>query len=423
MNPVSQTQNIKAPPTIKRSTLALLLLASLSTPAWGAGNEASATSSSGTAPSSSGGAPPPAASSASSSTNNASADAKPKTSQGSSDKEAKERNFYEVLEDVLADFEYDLRNNNVSGLRDLAIKNIATSEGVPPSFKSHLELLVTERIIKTSKTRVVQCIPCRAKKTTLNGDQVVISATDTNPNELARLAKSSSIAHFMDIAFAYQPSGMILSMYITEPETGSVVWSRSYNSEMSQASAMRRGVDFSQVDANRKQTEYAPTKQYRIIAYYLFQPNVSGVSGTLGLGFRMMERYDNRKKEVGFEFDYFRDASSLVVPASASTSSSTNLWGGINGTLLFMHAWNLIGEEENFNKVRGSFNLGVGGTYTSGYLGGLIRAQYEWRLGKHFSVSGSLGYRPQASAFLTTSSSTGTAISGAEYGLGISMLF
>lgn len=332
-------------------------------------------------------------------------------------KNSNERNFYEVLDDLLGDFEYDLKNGNVNGLKDLSIRNVAMSENVPPSFKSHLELVVTEKILATSKARVIQCLPCRAKRTTLNGDQMVITSAETNPVELSRIAKLSGIAHFMDISFSYQASGMVLSMYIMDPENGGILWSRSYNSESSRASAFRRGVDYSQIDEGRKRTEYIPLVQYRLAAYYLFEPNVSGSTGCLGLGFRMMERYDNRHKEVGFEMDYLKDASTLVGPAA----TAANLYSGFNLTMLFVHGWNFIGGEENYNLVRGSVSIGVGGTYTSGYLGGLVRAAYEWRLAKHWAVSGNLGYRPNATAF-TSTANLGT-VSGVEFGLGVSALW
>ena len=330
------------------------------------------------------------------------------------------RNFYEVLEDLLGDFEYDLKNGQVSGLKDLGIRNIATSENIPPSFKTHLELVVTEKILKNATTKVIQCLPCRAKRTTLNGDSVVISSPESNPVELSRIAKLSNILHFMDIAFAYQTSGMVLSMTIIDPETGGVIWSRSYNSETSRASAFRRGVDFSQTDDARKQTEYIPTIQYRATAYYLFEQNIGNTyTGCIGAGYRMVERYDNRKKEVGFEVDYLKDASSLVNTSSTSTAAG-NLYSGFNLTMLFMHSWNLIGEEENYNLVRGNLFLGIGGTYTSGFLGALIRSGYEWRLAKHWAVTPTLGYRPKASAFI---GSTQSSVSGAEFGIGISGLF
>ena len=331
-----------------------------------------------------------------------------------------ERNFYEVLEDVLSDFEYDLKNGNVAGLKDLSIRNIAISENVPPSFKSHLELLITERILKTSKTRVLQCLPCKARKTTLNGDQVVVTSAETNAAELARVAKEANILHFFDAAFSYQPSGIVLSMYISDPETGSIIWSRSYNSETSKAAAFKRGVDFNQVDEGRKQTEYSPMLQPRVVLYYLFEPNLPTNSGNLALGLRMMERYDNRKKEVGFEINYMADASTIINNVGVSTHNIYSAFG-LNLTLLFMHAWNLIGEEENYNHIRGSVFAGIGGTYASGFLGALVRTGYEWRLAKHYSISVILGYRPASSAFL--SGQTTGSITGLEYGLGINVLF
>jgi hypothetical protein len=328
-----------------------------------------------------------------------------------------ERNFYDVLEDVLSDFEYDLKNGQVKGLKELAIRNIAMSENIPPSFRSHLELVISERILRNTKSRLIQCLPCRSKRTTLNGDQVMITSPDTNPQELSRIAKISNIEHFMDVAFSYQPSGMVLSMYITEPESGGIIWSRSYNSEASRASAFRRGVDYSQVDDARKMNEYQPMIQYRLTGYYLFEKNVSGTTGCLGLGFRMVERYDNRRKEVGFEADYLKDATSIV----DSNTSTTNLYSGLNFTILFVHTWNFIEAEENFNMIRGALTVSAGGTYASGFLGGLIRVGYEWRLAKHWAVSANGGYRPPATAFVS-SASVGS-VTGPEFGMGVGYIF
>ncbi|MEK6579775.1 MAG: hypothetical protein AABZ55_11155 [Bdellovibrionota bacterium] len=331
----------------------------------------------------------------------------------------KERNFYEVLDDLMGDFEYDLKNGNVVGLRDLSIRNIALSENIPQSFKAHLELLLTEKILKNSKTKMIQCLPRKSRKTILNGDQVVVTSPDTNPVELSRIAKQSGIMSFMDAAFTYEPSGMVLSMHISDPESGSILWSRSYNSETSRTSAHRRGVDFSQVDEARAQTEYTPTIQYRAVIYYLNEPNVSERTGCLGFGFRMMERYDNRKKEVGFEMNYLMKASSIVGGAPAAVTA--DLFSGINITLLFVHTWNLIGSEENFNHMRGGIVTAIGGTYASGFLGALARGGYEWRLGKHSAVTGLLGYRPSGTKFLAQAAA-GT-VSGLEFGVGISYLF
>lgn len=331
-----------------------------------------------------------------------------------------QRNFYDVLEDVLGDFEFDLKNGNVSGLKNISIRNIALSENVPHSFKNHLELLITERILKSGNTHVLQCLPCRAKKTSLNRDQVVVSSPENNPVEQARIAKMTGIDHFMDIAFSYEPSGMILSLFVTDPENEAVIWSRTYNSETTRAAAYRRGVDFSQVDEARSRSEYTPVTQHRLILSYLFEPSLPTSAGCLSLGYRMMERYDNRKKEVGFELNYLADSASLINPAGTSSSNVYKSFG-FNLTVLFVHAWNLIGDEENFNRARGSIVTAIGGTYAGGYLSGLIRAGYEFRLAKHFALSPQIGYRPPSAAFIG-SQSTGT-IQGLEYGLGVNFIF
>lgn len=330
----------------------------------------------------------------------------------------KTRNFYQVLEDVLADFEYDLRNGEVNGLRELSIRNIATSENIPPSFKNHIELLVSERVLKHgNKTKIIQCVPCRSRKAMLSGDNVMISTPDSNPAELARRAKLAGIANFMDIAFAYQPTGMILSISTMDAENGAIQWSKSYNSETSRAAALRRGVDYTQIDPNRRADEYAPTQLYRPTIYYMFEPDGGSTqTGVIGFGFRLVERYDNRTKEVGFEANYFLNS----VVLAGGTAPTTSVYSGFNLTLLFVHAWNFIGDIEVFNRPRQSLYLAVGGTYASGFLGLLFRGGYEWRLGKHWAVNGNIGYRPLGTQFISGTAS-GT-ISGVEWGFGISAL-
>jgi hypothetical protein len=335
-----------------------------------------------------------------------------------SKKEDSARNFYLVLEDLLSDFEQDLKSGQVQGLRDMAIRSVTVNELVPPSFKNHLELVLSERLMKTSKVRMLQCFECRSKKTVVSGDKMVVSGPETNAQELSRIARKVGIQNFMDAVFSYQPTGMVLSLSIHDADSGAMAWSSSYNSETSKTAAYRRGVAKPENEGVRNASEYLPVVQYRAILGYGMQRNIAKSTGTLSAGLRMMERYDNRKKEVGFELTYARNASSIV---GALTDTDSDLYAGVNLTLLFLHAWNLIGEEENLNHARGGVVVGLGGTYASGFLGGLVRAGYEWRLAKHWAVGLNLGYRPSATKFVGTQSS-GT-VSGVDYGLGISALF
>lgn len=337
-----------------------------------------------------------------------------------SSKASNTRNFYQVLDELLADFEYDLKTGTVIGLKDLSIRNLATSENVPPSFKSHLELLVSERILKTTKTRIVHCVACRSKRARLSGDSMVIVSTDSNPTDLQRIAKLNGIQNFMDIAFAYQASGMILSLQIYDSDTGTMLWSRSYNSETSRASAKRRGVDYDNLDQENMRMEYQPMVQMRPTLYTILAPKTgSGSSTVLGFGFRMMERYDNRKKEVGFEMNYYYNVNSLI--SNPNAIASDDVFNGFNLTMLFVHSWGLFGDIENFNQARGSIYGAIGGTYASGFLGALVRVGYEWRFAKHWVVPVFLGYRPTGTVVLPNH--TTSTLSGIEGGLGVGYLF
>ena len=328
------------------------------------------------------------------------------------------RNFYKVLDEVLSDFEYDLKTGQVLGLKDLAMRNIATSENVPASFKSHLELLITERILKTTKARIVHCVACRAKKTTLDGQNMVISSPETNSAEMQRIAKMNGIQNFMDVAFAYQPSGIMLSIQISDSDTGTALWSRNYNSDNSRASAQRRGVDYQELDEAKTKMEYQPTVQFKPTLYTLMAPKAgSGYATALGLGFRMMERYDNRHKEVGFEMNYYMDIAKLT---GTSVADASNVWAGFNLTMLFMHAWGLFGDEENYNQTRGVIHAGIGGSYSSGFLGALIRGGYEWRFAKHWALTSFAGYRPKATLLISGKT---TSLSGVEGGLGVGFIY
>jgi hypothetical protein len=340
-------------------------------------------------------------------------DAKPATSS--------DRDFYKVLEDVVSDFEFDIKNGAVIGLKDLSIRNVSVSENIPASFKQHLELLLSERILKSGKAKIIQCLACKSRRTVLEKDRVVVSSIATNQDQLAKIAKANGIYSFMDVAFTLESSAMILSLSIVDAESGLVVWSHGYNSENSRVAAFRNGVDYSQLDMARQQTEYVPLTQMRFMLYVLNEPNIASSGTLLALAFRSMERYNNRKNEVGFELAYMASSRSIV--SKSSTSKTTDLYHayGFNLTLIFMHAWNLIGEEENYNQWRSSLLLGLGGTYVSGYLGALVRGAWEIRYGKRFTSSFVLGYRPAATAFINGANQSN--IVGMEYGFGVGVLF
>jgi hypothetical protein len=333
---------------------------------------------------------------------------------------AGQRDFYGALDDTLGDFEFDLKHELVKGVEDISIRNVSLSENIPRAFAPHVEDLVIERILKATKTKVIQCVGCKARRMTLEsgGTRIRTTSPRTNAQELAALAKKEGIQHFLDVSFTYQPNGLLMSLEITEASDATLTWSKTYNSETSRAALLRRGYDPVELDpSQRRITEYPSVLQYRLRVDYLVEPDVGGYSGCLGFSLRMVERYDNRKKELGFEFQYLRGSATLLHADAANAS----LYSGVNATLVLLHAWNLIGAKEDFNQARVSVYGGLGGTFTSGFLGALFRVGAEYRLASHAAVTAQLGYRPSSTSFLPLGD--GQSVSGVEPALGVSYLF
>jgi hypothetical protein len=259
---------------------------------------------------------------------------------------------------------------------------------------------------------VAQCLACKGRRITRSGGALSITSPLTDPAERARVARESRIKTFLDVSLTAMQRSMSLAVAVTDAESGRAVWARTYSSEDERVSpdATAEGV--------KRVMQYRPSVQYRATLYSMFQPDVSGSVFCLGAGFRMVERYDNRTKEIGFELDFFKETATLT----GASTQPTSLYGGINLTLLILHAWNFIGDVEDPNKPRFGVVAGIGGTFASNFLGMLGRAGVEARLGKHTALSLTLGYRP-ASQLLLAQSSTLTPVAGIETGAGLSYLF
>jgi hypothetical protein len=175
------------------------------------------------------------------------------------------------------------------------------------------------------------------------------------------------------------------------------------------------------MDSNPTQTRM----QYRVATTFSYLPDrpgsgnlTSDTSTALGVVARGVERYDHFRKEVGFQFEYYRSGVALISPSAAS---STSFWTKLNVAALFLHSWNLARYPDNPQFARGSLLLGIGGFFSPGHLAPLARTAYEWRLGRHWATALHLGYR-----FRSTVYSSGISVGqagGVDSGFGIHYLF
>ena len=66
------------------------------------------------------------------------------------------RRFHEVLDELLAEFGYDVRQGSLGkSIQNIAIRKVTLGETIPGSYKTYLGSLITERIQANSSTKII----------------------------------------------------------------------------------------------------------------------------------------------------------------------------------------------------------------------------------------------------------------------------
>ena len=73
------------------------------------------------------------------------------------------RQFHEVLNDLLSEFAYDVKQGQINGLKNVAIRRVDISDTLPRTYEQYVELLVTERVRENSKVKLIQLRPVQIK--------------------------------------------------------------------------------------------------------------------------------------------------------------------------------------------------------------------------------------------------------------------
>ena len=330
-------------------------------------------------------------------------------SENAKDKDASPKQvrlFHEVLEELLAEFAYDVKAGQLAGLKNLSIRKVTVSESLPRSYQSYVELLVSEKIKANSKVKLISCLPCKTKNTRIVDDKLMISSPTTNAEDMNRTAQQLSIDNFMDVVLVYHSTHMVLAFQVFDTSSKELNWTHTYNSETIKSRYQRLAVDFSQIEKARGSEEYVPEFRYLIGFGAGSIPNVSSGArekSILTLQLRGTEKFDNRRSEFGLLATFNIATSSLAseypsegtttedgAPAtdSSAVSKPTPFKSSIGLFALFAH--NFLGNLESYNDVRQGINGAIGLHLASGYLAPALRVGWDVYLGRRFSVNSSL---------------------------------
>lgn len=310
------------------------------------------------------------------------------------------RLFHEVLEELLAEFSYDVKAGQLAGLKNLSIRKVSVSESLPRSYQSYVELLVSEKIKSNSKVKLISCLPCKTKNTRIVDDKLMISSPTSNAEDMNRTASQLGIENFMDVVLVYHSTHMVLAFQVFDTNNKELAWTRTYNSETIKSRFQKMAVDYSQIDKSRNSEEYVPEFRYLIGFGGGSVPNVTqGATekSVLTLHLRGTEKFDNRKNEFGLLATFNLSTNSLAkeYPSEAAATGEAAEATPATGPTPFkssfglfaIFAHNFLGKLESYNEVRHGLNGALGLHLASGYLAPTLRLGWDVHLGRRFSIN------------------------------------
>jgi hypothetical protein len=277
-----------------------------------------------------------------------------------------------------------------------------------------METLLAERIRENSQVKLIACVPCKTRTSSLVEGKLMITSPATNLAKLESAATLLGINYFMDAVLVYHTSHMVLAIDVFQAQTKELVWARTYNSETIKSRYQKLAIDYSQVAKSRPGEDYVPEYRSMFGLGGAILPNVSQKSEDntmLNMQIRGTEKFNNRHNEFGMLLSIYKTAqssrSAYPVEGSAGEASpeETNTTQrpkpfeqafGIYG----LYSQLLIGSVESYNEIRHGFNGGLGGLFATGYLAPVFKAGWDIYLGRRFVGSFGLDFVGSSSVLI-----------------------
>jgi hypothetical protein len=307
------------------------------------------------------------------------------------------RQFHDVLNDLLSEFAYDVKQGQVNGLKNLAIRRIDISDTLPRTYEQYVELLVSEKIRENSKIKLLNCIPCKTKTSTMVDGKLMITSPLTNLQRMDEAAGQLGIENFMDVVLVYHTTHMVLAFNVFNTQTKELAWARTYNSETLRSNYQRMAVDYKQVEKGRDSDTYVPDYKILVGLGGSQLPNVAGDTrdkSFLGLHMRTLEKFDNRRLDFGLAVSVWTNTADLLktYPSEGTSAGTDTPYSGESRPLPYKYllgvhallARNFVGSIEIYDRVRHGLHLGVGGVVSKGYLAPSVKAGWDVYLGRRF---------------------------------------
>jgi hypothetical protein len=317
------------------------------------------------------------------------------------------RRFNEVLEELLAEFGFDVKMGQIKGLANLAIRKVRVSQAIPNTYQDYVQVLLEERIRDNSRIKLINCIPCKTRTSSVVDGQLTVTSPATNIAKLEAAAAMLGIENFMDAVLVYHTTHMVLALSIFNSQTKEVVWAHSYNSETLKSRYQKLAVDYSQVENPRPGEQYEPEYRFLFGLGAASIPNIGGTAADdsmMVVQVRAAEKFNHRKTEFGLLATYYKTRSSIFKsyppeePKASSAAEDETTTDSSDSELkpkAFDNAFGIyaiyshlfVGPIESYNEIRHGFHLGAGALMASAYIPTAARLGWDVYLGRRFAAS------------------------------------
>jgi hypothetical protein len=315
------------------------------------------------------------------------------------------RRFHEVLDELLAEFGYDVKMGQIKGLKNIAIRKIRVSKAIPRSYERYMDMLLTERIRENSRIRLINCIPCRTRTSSVVDGKLLVTSPATNMAKLDSAAASLGVDNFMDAVLVYHTTHMVLAVTVFDVTSKETVWARTYNSETIKSRYQKLAIDYSQVEKSRPGEDYQPEYRFLFGLGGAGMPNVGGTtedSSMLNFQIRATEKFNGRKNEFGMMLSVLKTTASMQTEyptegetAEADTTTETEtVASGLTPEpfetalgLYGMYGHLFVGPLESYNNTRHGVHFGAGLLLASSYIAPLVRTGWDIYFGRRWSTN------------------------------------
>ena len=318
------------------------------------------------------------------------------------------RRFHQVLDELLAEFGYDVKKGQIKGLKNVAIRKVTVSDTLPRSYTSYVELLAAERIRENSQVRLITCVSCKSKTSRVADGKLIITSPTTNLADMERAAEIMGIDYFIDIVLVYHTTHMVLAFQAFNTDTKEMTWARTYNSETIKSRFQKLAVDYSQVEKSRPGEDYQPDFRYLLGLGGASVPNVTDSSDDNSFAvfhIRGTEKFDNRHNEFGLILELYQSTNALLsdYPTSGSTEATEETTEETTTEVTLepfttaiglygVYAHNFLGTLESYNQTRYGVNAAAGILLASSYLAPTLRFGVDTYFGRAFGITASILY-------------------------------